>query len=194
MTIFRISQDDKYLVFNIPSQEVVDKLGRAHPFHINRSPIAYAQFWKQPLHINFLAGLDSKAQSIPDISSAGGRLFLKQKSFDLLKDLLLPHGEFLPVTFDAGSGYIFNPLKIAEDLDGLDQKLIIYDKNENLEHIGFKEDVLSEISIFRTKLDSYHGVFCNLALKAAIEEGQLTGVYFHSDFANPTGEPYGISH
>jgi len=194
MEYFRINQDDAYLVFNIPSQEVLDKLGRAHPFHIDRSPIPYADLWPTTFNINFLASMGSKTKEIPDISEAGGRLFFSEKAFKKLKDICSNYGEFLPVSFDTGIGYIFNPLITAEQLGGVDKNLIGFDSNANLEHFGFKDSAIRNTPIFRTELDNYHGIFCTSTVKNAIEDAKLKGVKFNVDLVNTISEPYGINH
>ena len=189
MTIHRIHQNSDFLVYNIPSQEVLNKLGRAYPFHIDRSPIPFAHIWK-PLHIKFLPVVHSKSTSIPDISMGSGRLFLNTKAFKVLHKLLENDGEFLPVTYNGGEGMIFNPLTIAEDLNALNEKLIGHDEHGNLEHFEFIEEKLQDTAIFRARIDDCYGLFCGDTLKEAVEQAGLTGVYFQPDLANFTGEAY----
>lgn len=189
MTIHRIHQNDDFLVYNIPSKEVLDKLGREYPFHIDRSPVQYANIWK-PLKIKFLPIVDSKASTIADISIGDGRLFLSSKAYEALYKLLGNDGEFLPITYDGGEGVMFNPLTIAEDIDVLNESLIGYDQHGHLEHFEFIEETLKDTVIFRTKIDHYHGLFCGDLLKNTIEKSGLEGIYFQPDLANFTGEPH----
>ena len=189
--IYRIHHDDHYLAFEIPTREVLDKLGRAHPFHIDRTPISYADIWNTPLHIKFRPPENFTQEFIPDLSEVDGKLFLNQKAYDLIKGMLKQYGEFLPITYDGGTGYLFNILTIAEDMDGLNEQLIGHDKHGNLENFGFHEEIMGKIPIFRAKLDSYQGIFCNEAIKKRIADTKLSGVFFHVDLANPIGESYG---
>ncbi|OZG73081.1 hypothetical protein BTA51_11325 [Hahella sp. CCB-MM4] len=191
--IYRIHHDDQFLTFEIPTREVLNKLGRAYPFHINRSPIEYAEVWKEPLHIVFRPPESSTKDVVPDLAEVDGELFISSRAYDVLKNVFDGHGEFLPVTFEGGSGYLFNVLTIAEKLDGLDSKLTGYDKHGNLEHFGFREDVMGEIPVFRAEIDSFQGIFCSGMVKELIEENRLTGVYFHVDLANPVGDSYGTA-
>ncbi len=194
MTIYRIHQDDSYLVFNIPSQEVLSKLGRNYPVHIDRSPIKYSAVWNEPLNIKFLPSVGSKATEIPDISVSDGRIFLNEKAYDALGDELANDGEFLPVIFDGGTGVIFNPLTIAEDLEALDETLTSYDRYENLEHFGFKEDKLRDTAIFRARIDKCYGIFVTERLTAILEKTRLSGFHIQPDVADFTGEASGEKH
>ena len=184
--ISRIHHDDKFLTFEIPTREVLDKLGREYPFHINRSPISYESVWK-PLHILFRASEKYTQEIIPDLAEVDGKLFLNEKAFDALKSILAEHGEFLPVTYDAGSGYIFNILDIVEDRNALNEKLTGYDQHGNLSHFEFEEGRLKNVSIFRAKIDNYNGIFCTDIFKTAIEDAKLCGIHTHPDLSNLTG-------
>ena len=184
--IYRIHHNDDFLTFEIPTREVLDKLGRDYPFHINRTPMAYENLWNE-LHIVFRAPEKNSQEIIPDLAEVDGKLFLSQKAFRTLRGLLEGSGEFLPVTYDCGTGYIFNILNIAEDKNALDEKLVTYDEYENLTHFGFKEDSLKDTVIFRSKIDHFSGIFCTNRFKSAIEEAELTGIYLHTDLADFVG-------
>ena len=183
--IYRIYHNDQYLTFEIPTREVLDKLGRAYPFHINRTPISYAEVWKIPLHVKFRPPEDFTQNIVPDIAEVDGKLFLNEKAYNILKSALSSSGEALPVTYDGGTGYIFNILVIAEDKNGIDESRVGYDKNDNLSQFGFNEGIMETIPLFRIKLDHYLGIFCNEVIKTLIEESGLIGVIFGSDVANP---------
>lgn len=190
--IYRIHHDENYLMHVIPPVESMKKLGAEHgTFAFNAEPKKYAEVW-QPLHIEFAACTGKKTKTIPDISENFGRLFLSQKAYTTLKELLAESGEFLPVTFDkAGQGYIFNPLLTAEQLSAVDEKLTTHDQHGNLENFGFQKEKLKETAILKTQLDTFKGIFCNDAVKQACEAENLTGIRFHPDVANPIGEAYG---
>lgn len=192
--IFRIHHDDRFLTFEIPTREVLNKLGREHPFHINRAPISYIRVWKDPLHILFFPPEDNSQIIVPDLAEVDGKLFLSEKAYSVLENVIDGHGEFLPVTYDGGKGYILNILTIAEDMNGVDENLTGYDNNGNLEHFCFREEIMEMTPIFRTKIDDYQGIFCNEKMKSIIVNAGITGVLFHNDPANPLGENYGTSH
>jgi len=183
--IYRIHHDDQYLAFEIPTREVLDKLGRSYPFHINRSPISYAVVWNTPLHIRFRPPEDFTQNIVPDLAEVDGKLFLSETAYSRLKNELASTGEALPVTYDGGTGYIFNILAIADDSNGVDELQTGYDKHGNLSNFGFHEDVMGKVAVFRTKLDHYLGIFCNAAFKTMVEESGLTGILFRNEVANP---------
>ncbi len=196
MTIHRIHHDNNFLTFEIATREVLNKLGREYPFHIDRSPIAYAAVWSEPLNISFVPMEKGKETQMPDICDRNGRLFLSSKAYNIMHSLLANDGEFLPVTYGDESGYIFNPLVVAEDLGILDESNIGYDQHGNLEHFSFLENKLGDHDtvIFRAKIDNYDGVFCTDKLKETVEKSNLTGIYFQPDLANFTGEPSSLKH
>ncbi|OZG75396.1 hypothetical protein BTA51_03190 [Hahella sp. CCB-MM4] len=194
MTIHRIHHDNNYLVFEIPTTEVINKLGREHPFHIKRAPLPYASVWLEPLTINFRAAGKSSKETIPDIAARNGRLFLNTKAHKALRNILANHGELLPIRFDHQEGYIFNPLRTSEEVSGLNRTMVTYDTNGNLTHLSFIESRVKSFPIFRTELDTYQGIFCTDEFKAAVEKERLQGISFYSDLVNPLGMPFGTSH
>lgn len=190
--IYRIHSNEAYLMHSVPPVEAMAKLGEQHgTFAFNAEPKPYLQVWKT-LHIEFRPCTGSRAKLIPDISENFGRLFLSQKAYTTLKNLLEQCGEFLPVTYSIGErGYIFNPLLTAEQLDAVDEKHITHDQYGNLENFCFIEAKLVDTAVFKTQLDTYKGIFCNEQIKQACEENGLTGIYFNQDISNPIGEAYG---
>lgn len=188
MAIHRIHHDDTYLIYEMSTREVLNKLGREHPFHIDRSPVAYSGVWKEPLIITFTKIDSATKNTVPDIAVRSGRLFMSDKAYNALNKLLAKDGEFLPVTYSDGKGYIFNPLAIAEDLEALNTERTAYDQGGNLAHFEFIESKLGHTSLFRAKVDNCSGVFCSDPVKSAIEKAELTGVYFQPDLANFAGE------
>ncbi|AZZ94947.1 hypothetical protein [Hahella sp. KA22] len=192
MTIYRIIHEESYLTFEIPTGEILEKLGREYPFHIKRAPVPYHAVWK-PLNIKFKAA-ESRAKNIPDIAARNGRLFFNEKAYKALSGLLAQVGEFLLVNFDESHGYLFNPLRTAEEVDGVDRRLTAYDANQNLVNITFDESKVGGFPIFRTELDTFQGIFCNEAFAEAYRQSKLTGIFLHSDLSNPLGESYGVKH
>lgn len=191
--IYRLHHDESYLMHVVPPVESINKLGEKYgTFAFNAEPKSYKDIW-QPLHIKFLACEGSQATVIPDISENFGRLFLSEKAHRELKTLLKSCGECLPVTFDGGQGYLFNPLLTAEQLNAVDKKLTVYDAYNNLESFSFVENNLGETNIFKTELDTYKGIFCSKTMKDACVASGLTGVVFYEDVSNPIGGCYGLS-
>jgi hypothetical protein len=191
MSIYRIYGDDaRCLNFVIPTKEVIEKLGREYPIHIKRKPQSYREIWDDSFELDFYYGKNNKGKTLPDLIENNGRMYFNEAAYQALYRLVGSCGEFLPIVHKDGKGYLFNPLKTAEEVNGINEKLTAYDENENLTNFGFLEDNLKDIAIFRTELDAYMGIFCNEAFKDIVEKNKLTGVYFGVDVSNPTGEPF----
>lgn len=190
--IYRIHHDENYLMHVIPPVEAMNKLGAEHGvFAFNAEPKEYSDVW-HPLQIEFQGCTGKRTNKLPDMSENFGRLFLSQKAYQALNQLLRDNGEFLPVTYENHKqGYIFNPLLTAEQFNVLDEKLITHDQYGNLENFSFQEQKLKNIAIFKTQLDAFKGIFCNETIKHTFESADLTGIRFHSDISNPIGQPHG---
>ena len=188
MTIHRIVRDDRYLIFDIPHLEVLEKLGRGYPIHIKRSPVKYSEVWKEPLRLDFGPEEETIYEEIPDLSVYDGRMFFSVKAFQALGDELRQDGEFLPVTYAGGSGYLFNPLTIAENFGARDDRLTVLNEFDEAQSIGFIENKLPVgTMIFRSTISAYYDVFCTDELRLAVERAGLTGVIFHPDLADISG-------
>ncbi len=190
--IYRIHTDQNYLVHQIPPIEALSKLDDEHgKICCSFSPKKYLNGWS-PINIEFYAH-SRKAKQLPDASLDYGRLFFSERAHQKLNSLIENCGEFLPVNYKSGSGYIFNPLKIAEDLKAINNSLLSYDEHGNITSYGFFQDRIEESKsiIFKTELDSYIGVYCLDIFKDAFENTGLPGLVFNTDLCNPINEVYG---
>lgn len=182
--IFRIHPNVKeYFHFLVSADEVESKLGEGCRFHLEKKPKHYNEIWK-PLNLDFFNNYDSQPKLEPDISVWNGHLYLSSKAYDALAEKLAGSGEFLPVSSDEGSGYLVNVLNIADDFDAVDDKLTVRNEWNELVSLGFDEEKLEEIPLFRTKQDTYRGIYCSDRIKDAIESAQLSGVIFSPDLAD----------
>ncbi|WP_439509742.1 hypothetical protein [Marinimicrobium koreense] len=189
--IYRILHDESYLMHVIPPVESMAKLGEEYgTFAFNAEPKSYRDVWK-PLEIEFRPCEGSKATEVPDVSENFGRLFLSERAFLVLGDLLEQSGECLPVTFGGRKGYIFNPTSTAEQYDAIIQSATAYDEHGNLVHFGFVEARLAGVPMFKTELDLYKGVFCGEPVRDLCVSEGLTGITFSPDASNPLGRSHG---
>jgi hypothetical protein len=178
----------------IPPVESMQKLGEVHgTFAFDASPKAYLEYW-QPLTIEFKQCSGSKATNVPDLSENFGRLFLSERAYTVLKDLLALSGELLPVIYKQGRGYIFNPLKTVEEFNACDESKCVYDDNGNLTYLAIDESTVAHYGCLKTQRDAYKAMVCSEAVKQACESASLTGVVFHNDLANPIGGSFGEIH
>lgn len=184
MTIYRIHPDRMhYQLLTISSEEVIGKLGKQYPFHIDPTPKPYAAIWK-PLEISFYDSTSSKNKTKqPDISVDHGLLFLNNSACDALSTLIDTDGEILPVSYDGQSGAIFNALKCAEDFNALDIKRSIKNDWGDLQSLAFIEERVDAV-LFKCQFEGFTGLFCNDVFKAAVEQAKLNGVTFSVDLGN----------
>lgn len=185
MTIYRIHPDHLvYQLLSLPADEVEEKLGEESMFHFDRRPKPYANEWKV-LDVTFY-GIGSRKSKllIPDITIEGGRLFLNQTACNSLRKLIEMDGEILPIRYDDKDGFIVNPLKVAEEIQAFDQKHSIRNESGELDALTFHENKLTDTCIFRSKFDTYLGVFCNEEFKDTVESLGLKGINFSEDLAN----------
>jgi len=175
--LYRIHNDDNYLMHEVPAAESMRKLGPQYgAFAFNAKPDAYSKVWK-PLHITFHSS--AKGQHFPDASENYARLFLTEDANTLLLPLLSNCGESLPITHDQGAGFIFNTLCTAESLNAVNPQLTTHDEHGNLVHYGFNEDRLSDHALFKTELDNYTRLYCTEVFKQAVENANLKGIVFN---------------
>lgn len=186
--IHRICNDGSYLLYSMSTSDVLKKLGGNNPFHIKRAPVPYADVWKEPLCLDFGPGEETTKDVVPDLSANNGRMFFNEKAYGILSDHLKQDGEFLPVTYLGGSGYIFNPLVVADEHDAIDETVTMYDEYGDLDSLGFLEGKLPAGTLaFRSKVDVYYEVFCTDRLKQLVEDAGLVGITFHPDLSDLAG-------
>ncbi|MFC1750818.1 hypothetical protein ACFL2V_18660 [Pseudomonadota bacterium] len=185
MSIYRIHPDRfNFQLITISSGEILGKLGEEYPFHIDPTPKSYAAVWN-PLVVEYYDSSENKTPAqIPDITIDSGRLYLSEEAYEGLADILSPFGEFLPILVLQKNAYVFNPLKIAEDIGGVNTKLSFKNDWGDLESLAFHDDKVKEFVVFRSEFDGYMGLFCQEAFKLKIEALGLQGIIFSKDLGN----------
>ncbi|MGL6159747.1 hypothetical protein [Microbulbifer sp.] len=183
LSIYADTKRYRMLCFDREQSRAVFGDNIANQFDVNFEAKSYKNAW-QPLDVSFVTGVDG-GESVPDISEHNGRLYLNDRAFQVLKDTLSDDGEFLPVRCGESTGYLFNPLRIAEDVGGLDRKLSVKNEWGDLENIAFHEGKVSEFTVFRSRFDNYRSLYCQSRLRDIIEDVGLKGVFFTPDLGNP---------
>lgn len=189
MALYSIYPDEKYRTPGFNDAQIREIYGDDihHQFNVNYNPVPYANKW-QVLDVSFDDdGSGLEGDLIPDISVHYGRVYLSITAYESLKNILSKDGEFLPVCVCGVDAYFFNPLKKAEDVDGLDEKLSIKNEWGDIESTVFHEDCVSEFMIFKSAFDNYGSAYCQEAMKNAVENAGLKGVFFTLDLGNPFG-------
>ena len=159
-------------------------------------PHTYKGVFEEPLRIAFQPKDKTlKNCTMPDLGIMQGRLFLNQNAYDILSPIIGADGEFLPAIYNSDKpAYIFNPLRVAEDVDGLDVSLSKEDEFGEVAHLAFHEEKLGNWSLFRAKFNYYHTLQCRDDIKKIIEDGGLTGLYFTPDLGRIFPGERGPSH
>jgi len=143
-----------------------------------RGPREFKSLYLEPLKVSFpILHKDSKGKKIPDICAVQGRLFLNLKAYEALKPIIGDDGEFLPLTYELGEAYFFNPLRVADDVDGVNQELSRKNEWGDLENLAFHESKVENWSVFRTAFNSYQTLQGNESVKNAVEQAGLNGLY-----------------
>lgn len=187
MSLYSIYADsDTFRTIAFDSDQMFEEYGslRNH-FSVNYEPVPFAGRMNSPFQIS-LSGKNSEfsGDEIPDISEHYGRLYLSIKAYEAIGDLIKGDGEFLPALCDGKEAFIFNTTRVAEDADGLDEKLSVKDAMGNCINVAFHSERVSEFMIFKTEFDGFISAYCQSELKDAIDAADLKGVYFTQDLGN----------
>ncbi len=184
--IYRIHPDiGNYGLVCFDGDQARESLGEDTDFHIDESPIAYEDSWNTMV-VGFGDALGSKVKPVPDLSWNVGKLYLSPKACKVLKPIVSLHGELLPVTHDAGEGYLFNCLKVLSPV----RELSVHSPLTGNFSIVFDEDSVSEV-IFKSEID-FDALFCSEEFRAVVLDNHLTGLSFSEDLGNPYPEELGM--
>ncbi|GLS27209.1 imm11 family protein [Marinibactrum halimedae] len=157
--------------------------------HINNSPISYQGVFSVPLKVDFpILSRNDKHKTIPNIALFQARLFLNENAFQVLHPLLKDDGEFIPAISEQGSGYLFNPLRVAESVQALDLTLSKKNTWGHLENMAFHEEKLEGWNVFRSEFNAFMSLQCSDEFKQVIEVADLTGVYFTEELGNAAAD------
>ena len=189
--IYKIQPDLlQFKQFTLDADEIEDKLGEDCLIFMDSRPTRYSQHWV-PLQVEFFdeyPGGDKNKQ-IPDLfPDLLGKLFLSETAYTALAPMLENMGEFLPVSYSGKSGYLFNPLRIAEEQQAVDSAQVSRDQWGALNSIVFDETKLTTIPVFRLEADDYRGIYCGDTFKQAVENTGLKGVNFTTDLRDRPAE------
>lgn len=137
--------------------------------------------WWQTPDTRFIPIEDKPEGEIPDLSLwLYATLVLSPKAHRLLAELLLPHGEFLPVTVAGETYQIFNCLTFGEEDTEACQHERIDDVELGLNELVFRDSAEQQV-IFKSRLQNAASLFCTGRLKQVVETYELTGVVFDTN-------------
>ena len=182
-----ISDYDNYLGLCFDDEQIMRIIGDLSDdtidkrIDVNGIPRSYKDIVNEPLILSFpIMEKADKKRKVPDLEIHVGRLFLSDKAYKILKPLIENDGEFLPVTYENGSGYFYIPLRVAE----VDPAITHKDEWGEIVSLGFDEEHVKDWSLFRTEYNGYMRLYCQESIKETIEGAQLTGLFITNDLAN----------
>ena len=188
MTVYKILTDkENFRIFNLDLEELFSELGEDFDFNFPSMGVYVKDSWKTLKKGEFIQTPEyPDAIETPDISEwQSGDLVLSDKAFSLLHKYLSDYGEFLPVQCNNDNYYIFNILNIMNVVDmndseqDIDQGIYM-----GINKLSFKEDLLADTLIFKTKFDNLTGVYCTDTFRDLIDELGLTGLLFTDDLTS----------
>lgn len=181
-----IADSKNYLGASIDSSYVEKIVGslrgdrRDDRIDVNHLPRSWAGVFPDPLPIKFTPFDNCSGKNIPDIDEFQGRLFLSEKAFNALHELIKNDGEFVPAIYEFGTAYVFTPLRVAE----ADMRITLKNEWDEIVNLGFDEEQVKNWSLFRTEYNAYMRLYCSDSVKNAIEEASLSGLFITTDLAN----------
>ncbi|WP_086934024.1 hypothetical protein [Agarilytica rhodophyticola] len=189
MNLYTIVFDRRHYVSMIWDSAQIIKLSNNeldHRIDMNGAPIRHASIFKEPLRVTFTSNSkEDKGLLRPEITVQQGRFYFSQRAYNVLKPLIENDGEFLPLIDEHGDmAYVFTPLRVAEDVAGLNTKLSRKNQWGDLESLAFHENKVKGWTVFRADFNAHMTPQCNQAVKDAIEEADLKGVFFTTDLGN----------
>lgn len=113
------------------------------------------------------------------------------RAVDILRDVLEPNGELLPLVTNVGEYFLYNCTTVADIIDRARSKVDYLNKHTILEidHLQVREDRLAELSVFQMK--SYNGRCCVTdAVARRIRDANLEGFEFRKFWPLPEHIPY----
>lgn len=187
--IYRLRFDRfNYLVGDISLDEIKAKTGNYFALDAE----LWADIW-QPMQIGFRD--DSDAQNVvtpPDITCwFTDNIFLNQKAYDVLREILIGYGELLPCKCEGVNYWVLHVTK-KTGLNVVDQtqseRIVEAGGYIDMRSLAFNEDKLKDVLIFKTEFSNYRNIYCTEKFKSLVETTGLKGLLFSNDLAC-TNEP-----
>ena len=187
MTLYSLyAHIENFAFIRFDREELRSKFGSNPKNYIDTGfkPVPYLDKW-QSVHVTFEDAEGMVGHAIPDILEFKGKLFLNSKAYSVLYPLIKECGEFLPVKYEEQACFIFNPLRTAEEFDAVNESLCAKNEWGDITSIGFYQDKLVNIPMFKSAANSYQSLNCNDMIKKAVEDNNLQGVHFTEDLVCP---------
>ncbi|RZK24915.1 MAG: hypothetical protein EOO43_06875 [Flavobacterium sp.] len=180
--VFAIRKDiPKYKVLDLDildiTRELPDNIDLDSVYNFSQLNTSMASWWVTT-DTKYVSTNNRGDAKDPDISCwIDATLTLSPRAYRLLKDLLSEYGEFLPVSISGELHYIFNCFSEGEPI----KEACVFNNEEGmqagLKYLEFDKSV-SNLVVFKTKIESCLTLFCNNRFKEIVESFGLNGVIF----------------
>lgn len=183
MAIYKLRYRIKsYLSVFIDNNELREKLGKMQ----FPKGDCMRDIWRAPEARLFNRSSNNTEGKLPQISDWNGNMVFSPQAFDTLADELMPFGEFLPVTIESDTWYLFNATTISNAVNESKSSQNIMDGMiMGVETLAFKADELEDILVFRTDYDRRMSVYCNETFKQLVQTHNFEAVLFREDLTAP---------
>ncbi len=184
MTTYKIIRDtDNFMHFSLDLKMVVDalgnKFGRMKVMHFSKHNLKFSDDWED-FKCSFVQpeGLTT-ANKLPDITTWRlADLVLSEKAFSILRDALSAYGEFLPLTCNGESYYIFNCLTEGKVNENLSVRNVLDDVVMDVNKLSFDSDDVADKLVFKSLYQGATDLFCNDKFKDLVQTNDLRGIDF----------------
>ncbi|AZZ92822.1 hypothetical protein EUZ85_19660 [Hahella sp. KA22] len=131
-------------------------------------------FWEGSWVGEFRSDDDESHRPIPDISMwLPGTMILSPKAYKVLAELISTCGELLPVNCQGERFYIFNCMTIVNADEAGSRRTMEGGRIVSIDKLNFSP---TSRAIFKTTYDNTWGLYCQEAVKDAIERSHLSGM------------------
>lgn len=110
-------------------------------------------------------------------------LILSARSKKLLTPLLRKAGEFLPFDCDGEPYYLLVPHHIISVNEDESEHYVIQGITQGTEKVVFRDEDVGLHVLFKTAFDNGLNLYCAEKFKKAVENYDLTGIYFDTNLA-----------
>ncbi|MDZ7925341.1 MAG: hypothetical protein U5M23_15090 [Marinagarivorans sp.] len=151
----------------------------------NYHNLSLASWWPENVTAEFKQIPDKEAAPVPDICEwRGASLVLSSRAYECLIALLDSAGEFLPITANGQTYYLFNCLTFGQ-IDEINSKQDIQNGVfMGVINVRFNSIDIADKAVFKTPFDRCATVFCDDRLKTLVKTNKLTGIEFRDDLAD----------
>jgi hypothetical protein len=140
--------------------------------------------WWKNVEAEFVQIEHAPSSPVPDISCwIGATLALSPKAYDAVGDLLKPFGEFLPISCNDSTYYLFNCRTFGQVDERQSEQNIVDGEIMSVKRLQFDVVDVQDKVVFKTQYNRCLDMFCGPAFKQRVESKNLSGIVFDTELA-----------